>query len=149
MLWEVIKILEKRKGTNQYWDKADQRKVYDYANKLVKLNYDDALKLLSILENEFNCPRIVAVELIDVLPVTFEELDLIIKEIDKISNSYKFTEKNIPKYVQDIIEYANFLESMEKEEREKYVLKLLDLLREYQKKARKIVQPTSKKAKEE
>ena len=114
-LWEVIDILEKRKH-GEHWETTDQRRTYEYAMKMVKLSKEDAENLLNILMEKFKIPRIIAVQMVNILPVTLDELDPFLKQLDEIGVK------------------------LEEEKREKFIRELLEVLRDYWKKARKIIE---------
>lgn len=139
-LWEVIRILEKRKGKSQHWDKADQRKVYEYANKFYKLDENNARELLDILTEKFNLPRAIAVQIIDILPVTLEELELIFAELVEIYQHVKVSkEMEISPFLKEVIIFAENFNKLEKEKQDELIKKIIDILREYWSKARKII----------
>ncbi len=147
--WEVKKILEKRRGGSSQWDKADQRRVYEHADKFYKLDMDDALELLNKLIKEYEIPRVVAVQIVDILPVTLDELDIIFKAIEEISHQARLQkESEIPNYVKEILLFFEKLEKMEKNEKEAFQGELLELVRKYWKKARRLTERSSKEAKE-
>ena len=140
LLWEVIKILEKRRGKSSHWDKTDHRKVYEYANRFIKLEFDDALELLNLLTGKFKLPRIVAVQFVDILPITIEELEPFFEEIQRVSESIKTRNKEeLPQYLREVLEFSDKLEEMDKDAREEFIRNLIEVFREYWKKARKIV----------
>jgi len=114
-LWELIDLLEKRRK-GKHWESTDQRRTYEYATSIVKLSKEDSEQLLNILLNKFKIPRIVAVQLVNVLPVTVDELEPFLKQIEKIGGK------------------------LESEEREKFVRELLSVLREYWKKSKAVLE---------
>jgi len=141
LLWEVIKILEKRRGSSQHWDKADQRKVYEYASKFYKLELEDALELLNILVEKFNIPRVIAVQLVDTLPVTLDELEPFFKELEDIVQHAKvYKAGELPQFIKEVIDFSEKFNGMTKDQRENFVRDLLDALRMYWEKSRKIVE---------
>ncbi len=149
ILWEVKKMLEKRKGGSSQWDKADQRRVYEHADKFNRLDMDDALGLLNKLINEYKLPRVIAVQIVDTLPVTIDELDVIFKAIEEIAHQAKLqSESELPSYVRDVLHFYEKIESMTKEEKDLFQKKLLELLREFWKKSRRLTEKVSKEVKE-
>ncbi|MHA1664316.1 MAG: hypothetical protein ACTSVW_00585 [Candidatus Njordarchaeales archaeon] len=126
MLWDIIKLLKKRKGDADYWDIADQRRTYEYAINKVRLNEDDARKLLKELIDNVHIPKIIAVQLVDILPITIDELEPFLQQIELYRD-----------------------ETLPKEEREALTKKLLDMLREYWKKAKPLTSIISEEEKEE
>ena len=149
ILWEVKRMLEKRKGDASQWDKADQRRVYEHADKFNRLEIDDALELLDKLINENNIPRVIAAQITDTLPVTIDELDAIFKAIEEIAHQAKLqSESELPSYVRDIIHFYEKLEAMSKDEREAFQKKLLELLRDFWKKSRRLTEKAMKESKE-
>ena len=126
MLWDIIKLLKKRKGDADYWDIADQRRTYEYAINKVRLNEDDARKLLKELIDNVHIPKIIAVQLVDILPITIDELEPFLQQIELYRD-----------------------ETLPKEERETLTKKLLDILREYWKKAKPLTSIISEEEKEE
>jgi len=149
ILWEVKRMLEKRKGDASQWDKADQRRVYEHADKFNRLEIDDALELLDKLINKNNIPRVIAAQITDTLPVTIDELDAIFKAIEEIAHQAKLqSESELPSYVRDIIHFYEKLEAMSKDEREAFQKKLLELLRDFWKKSRRLTEKAMKESKE-
>jgi len=126
MLWDIIKLLKKRKGDADYWDIADQRRTYEYAINKVRLNEDDARELLKELIDNVHIPKIIAVQLVDILPITIDELEPFLQQIELYRD-----------------------ETLPKEERETLTKKLLDILREYWKKAKPLTSIISEEEKEE
>ena len=126
MLWDIIKLLKKRKGDADYWDIADQRRTYEYAINKVRLNEDDARELLKELIDNVHIPKIIAVQLVDILPITIDELEPFLQQIELYRD-----------------------ETLPKEEREALTKKLLDMLREYWKKAKPLTSIISEEEKEE
>ncbi len=144
-LWEVIKVLEKRRGDKEYWDKTDQRRVYEYAQKIVKLDHDDAMELLKILTKDFGIPKIIAVQIVNLLPVTINELEPLFQLVVDVVSKARI-EKNLADYIPYLDQLKEFAERLEKkEEREKLTKRLLNILRKYWKKAIEKQEATSEK----
>ncbi len=114
-LWEVVELLEKRKK-NKHWESTDQRRVYEYATQMAKLSKDDSEKLLKTLISQFNIPRIIAVQIVNILPVTIEELEPFLKQLEKRGVK------------------------LEGEKREKFLRELLGVLREYWKRSKEVTE---------
>lgn len=148
ILWEVKKMLEKRKGVSAQWDKADQRRVYEHADKFSRLSMDDALELLNKLIKEHKVPRVVAAQITDLLPVTLEELDTIFKAIEEIAHQARLqSESELPQYIREILQFYENLERMDKNKLEEYNQGILNLVRNYWKKSRRLTEKATKEAK--
>ena len=74
MLWDVMRLLERRKGDKEKWDKTEQRRVYEYAKKIVKLPEEKARELYERLVDEVGVPPVVAVQIVDILPLIESEV---------------------------------------------------------------------------
>ncbi|MHA1617577.1 MAG: hypothetical protein ACTSX9_09750 [Candidatus Njordarchaeales archaeon] len=114
-LWEVVELLEKRKK-NKHWESTDQRRVYEYATQMAKLSKEDSEKLLKTLISQFNISRIIAVQIVNILPVTIEELEPFLKQLEKRGVK------------------------LEGEKREKFLRELLGVLREYWKRSKEVTE---------
>ncbi len=120
-LWELLEILEKRRNAKKQFETVEQRRVYEYATKATKLNKEDALELLKKLMNRYKLPKKIAIQLVDILPLTLEELEPFIIQLED--------EDLIPE---------------EQEERDKLLSDLLTELRQYMDKARSLVEEEEK-----
>ena len=123
-LWEVKELLEKRRGDKKQFEITEQRRVYEYATEAVKLSEEDAKELLNTLTKKFKIPKIIAVQLTDVLPLTLEELEPFLPQLEE-----HFTFENV-------------------EERREFEKKLLDELRKYQDKARTLISSEEEESEE-
>lgn len=147
ILWEVKKMLEKRRGNASQWDKADQRRVYEHANKFSRLGIDDALELLNRLINENNLPRVIAAQITDILPITISEMDAILKAIEEVAHQVKFQNKSeLPSYLRDVLNFYEKLEAMDKAEKEAFQKRLLELLRDFWKRSRRLTEKVVKES---
>jgi len=124
-LWEVLELLEKRKGDKPQFDTTDQRKVYEYAKEAAKLEKKDALELLNILMKKFHLPKKIAIQMVDVLPLTAQEIEPFIVQLEEEMK----------------------LES--KEEKDALMSEILSILREYADKAKSLAEAALEEVKEE
>lgn len=102
LLWDVIKLLEKRKGDKDKWEKTEQRRVYDYAKLIVKLPEDKARELYEKLTNELKIPEIIAVQIVDILPLTINEVEPFIRQLVEREN-IELTKEEEEKLVEEIL----------------------------------------------
>ena len=82
--------------------------------------------MLKELIDNVHIPKIIAVQLVDILPITIDELEPFLQQIELYRD-----------------------ETLPKEERETLTKKLLDILREYWKKAKPLTSIISEEEKEE
>ena len=101
LLWDVIKLLEKRKGKRDKWEKTEQRRVYDYAKLIVKLPEDKARELYEKLIDELKIPEIVAVQIVDILPLTINEVEPFIKQLME-RESIELTKEEEEKLIEEV-----------------------------------------------
>lgn len=100
-LWEVKKLLEKRKGGKDQFDRFEQRRVYEYIVEVTKLDDKNAKELLKTLTEKLNLPKKIAVQIVDVLPLSRAELTPFIKQIEEEKGELSPEEKN--KLVEELI----------------------------------------------
>lgn len=117
LLWDVIKLLEKRKGKRDKWEKTEQRRVYDYAKLIVKLPEDKARELYEKLIDELKIPEIVAVQIVDILPLTINEVEPFIKQLME-RESIELTKEEEEKLIEEVLKLTRTYNQyrLEKEE---------------------------------
>ncbi|MEM0359341.1 MAG: RNA polymerase Rpb4 family protein [Candidatus Hadarchaeales archaeon] len=83
-LAEVLQLLEEIKKEREL--RYEQRLDYDYAQKFVRVKPDGAAKLVEELMKNFELRETVAVQLVDLMPETPEEVEMLLsKERKRLS----------------------------------------------------------------
>jgi len=77
-LAEVLELLEEIKKEREL--RYEQRLDYDYAQKFVKAKAEEAARLVEELVRNFGLREAAAVQLVDLMPQTEEEVELVLSK---------------------------------------------------------------------
>jgi len=119
--WEVKKLLDKRRNGKDQFDRFEQRRVYEYITEAVKLDEKDAEELLNTLLNKFKLPKKIAIQIVDVVPLSIAELTPFIKQLEDEKGELSLEEKNklIEELLLELKKYEDKAKSLVREEEEK------------------------------
>lgn len=80
---EVLTWLKKRRGESKWWATSDQREIASYVEQHKKLNKEMSQKLLKKLTDDIGIPKDIAIQIVNILPLTIDEVSPLIDQLQK------------------------------------------------------------------